>query len=339
MRSSSNIKVQLDINGVPVAAVIDTAAQVTIVSDKLYNSSSSNPPILKKVILHTAGRDLKMTRYRVGPVSIVIRSQTFIDNEVFVAPVDDDMLLGLDFLQQHQAIISMSGGNLEIGHERIAMNSCSDGDLSTARVAKVTMVKNINVPPYAVLRVPCSLSMSLDDYVIEPIQSDILLSPRLLQSNGCMPLICFVNLSNKNIKLIRGEKVGTAHEIVDVISEVESGEIKLQKVSSKDTSENEVPEHLRDLLIKSGEHLSSQENSLLRDVLSSYADVFAKNEFDLVKFTAIEHGIDTGDARPVKQRLRRTPACYVDEEEKHLNSCLVLETLIPHHQNGHQHLF
>lgn len=79
---------------------------------------------------------------------------------------------------------------------------------------------------------------------------------------------------------------------------------------------------MQELLTKSGEHLSSQEKVLLQDVLLSYSDVFAQNEFDLGNFTAIEHNIDTGDAAPIKQRLRRTPACYVGEEEKHLNKLL-----------------
>jgi hypothetical protein len=35
--------------------------------------------------------------------------------------------------------------------------------------------------------------------------------------------------------------------------------------------------------------------------------VFAKSEFDLGKFNTIQHGIDTGTNRPVKQRIRRTP--------------------------------
>lgn len=68
--------------------------------------------------------------------------------------------------------------------------------------------------------------------------------------------------------------------------------------------------------------MSPQETVLLQDVLLSYSDVFAENEFDLENFTAIEHNIDTGDAAPIKQRLRRTPVCYVDEEETHLNKLL-----------------
>ena len=33
-----------------------------------------------------------------------------------------------------------------------------------------------------------------------------------------------------------------------------------------------------------------------------FEDVFAKSEFDLVKFITIQHGIDTGTNRPVIQR-------------------------------------
>jgi hypothetical protein len=44
--------------------------------------------------------------------------------------------------------------------------------------------------------------------------------------------------------------------------------------------------------------------------------VFAKSEFDLGKFNTIQHGIDTGTNRPVKQRIRRTPLGFAGEEVK-----------------------
>jgi hypothetical protein len=47
-------------------------------------------------------------------------------------------------------------------------------------------------------------------------------------------------------------------------------------------------------------------------------DVFAKSEFDLGKFNTIQHGIDTGTNRPVKQRIRRTPLGFAGEEEAQL---------------------
>ena len=50
--------------------------------------------------------------------------------------------------------------------------------------------------------------------------------------------------------------------------------------------------------------------------------MFAKHDFDLGTVTAIQHTIDTGTAKPVKQRMRRTPACFANEEEELLKKML-----------------
>lgn len=42
-----------------------------------------------------------MKGFEVGPVSISLGSQVFTVEEVNVAPIDDNMLLGLDFLLEH----------------------------------------------------------------------------------------------------------------------------------------------------------------------------------------------------------------------------------------------
>ena len=47
--------------------------------------------------------------------------------------------------------------------------------------------------------------------------------------------------------------------------------------------------------------------------------MFARDEFDLGNFTAIEHNIDTGDAKPLKQRMRKTPISFASEEKAHLD--------------------
>jgi len=42
-------------------------------------------------------------------------------------------------------------------------------------------------------------------------------------------------------------------------------------------------------------------------LLQTYQDVFSKSEYDLGRTTLTEHRIDTGDARPIKQGLRKQP--------------------------------
>ena len=53
-------------------------------------------------------------------------------------------------------------------------------------------------------------------------------------------------------------------------------------------------------------------------LVKEYADIFARFDIDLSEFTALNHRIDTDDARPVKQRMRRTPTGSQGEEEGHL---------------------
>ncbi|VDI22972.1 Hypothetical predicted protein [Mytilus galloprovincialis] len=81
-------------------------------------------------------------------------------------------------------------------------------------------------------------------------------------------------------------------------------------------------------LIRSKALLGSQEQeaaSLLRE----YGDVFAASEFDLGNFSAIEYQIDTAGHPPIKQRMRRTPIGFAQEEETHLKKMLEAGVIQP----------
>ena len=97
-----------------------------------------------------------------------------------------------------------------------------------------------------------------------------------------------------------------------------------QNLQSEETMEEiagKIPVHLQEVFKSSVEHLDSRQREELAKVLSNFADVFATSDFDLGNITAIEHAIDTRDAKPNKQHMRRTPAYFVDEEESHLKRC------------------
>jgi hypothetical protein len=79
--------------------------------------------------------------------------------------------------------------------------------------------------------------------------------------------------------------------------------------------------HIEELFRLSTEGLDKNQTSEIKTLLSEYSDVFAQ-DLDLGNFTELEHAIDTGTAKPVKLRMRRTPACFVDEEEAHLQKML-----------------
>lgn len=96
--SASMLRLSVIVNSRTTVAVVDTAAEATIISDKVYQSLKIKPPIRRHTFMHGAGRDMKMETFVIGPVDIRIGSCNY-PSEIYVAPIDDEML-GLDFLHR-----------------------------------------------------------------------------------------------------------------------------------------------------------------------------------------------------------------------------------------------
>ena len=79
-----------------------------------------------------------------------------------------------------------------------------------------------------------------------------------------------------------------------------------------------IPEHMKDMFDRASASVGEDEAVALKLLLIKYREVFAEHDMDLGDFSAIKHVIDTRDARPVKQRPRRTPLAFEGEEKKHL---------------------
>lgn len=59
--------------------------------------------------------------------------------------------------------------------------------------------------------------------------------------------------------------------------------------------------------IQLGQNLTGDEKQQIRQLLEKYADVFSRNEYDVGRTNLIPYEIDTGDATPIKQRVRQVP--------------------------------
>ena len=97
IRSASQFTLKVQVSNKTVKAVVDTAAQVTIISDKVFNSLKNKPKKISDAKLLNAGRELSMTGMVVGPVRLKIGERWYTEN-VYVAPIEQEMLLGFDIL-------------------------------------------------------------------------------------------------------------------------------------------------------------------------------------------------------------------------------------------------
>ena len=331
-RSGIVSTVPVEIQNRKILAVLDTSAEVTVLSDRLLKELHPQPSLIRKVTLKSAGRGLKMEGRVVGPINIKIGKNLY-NEEIYVAPIEDDMLLGLKFLRKIGASADLANDILTIKDEKIPMQFGNTNDRGLTRIARVRIAKEVVIPPLTVAKVPCHLSRKLHDFIIEPSVNripDTIIMPRTFHNGGSATHACMINLSNDEIKLLPEKVIAVASEALETTS---------RNINNQESSHNtpiinkveidHVPEHLQDMINRSASKLNENEVKKLTDLLIEYQDVFAKDEFDLGNFTEIEHRIDTKDAAPVKLRMRRTPACFVDEEKEHLDKMLKAGVIQP----------
>lgn len=84
-----------------------------------------------------------------------------------------------------------------------------------------------------------------------------------------------------------------------------------------------------DLQKRSVENLSQNRTNKVHDLLVEFQDVFAADDMDIGLFQGITHKVNTGDAQPVRAKLRRTPIGFEKEEEAHLKKLLDNGVIVP----------
>lgn len=91
----------------------------------------------------------------------------------------------------------------------------------------------------------------------------------------------------------------------------------------------DLPEHLQDLFNQSSMNLVQEQKNKLAELLIKYQDSFAKSKTEYGKCSVLKHKIDTAEAAPVRQPLRRTPQAFEGEEEKYIQEQLKAGVIQP----------
>jgi len=76
--------------------------------------------------------------------------------------------------------------------------------------------------------------------------------------------------------------------------------------------------HLSKLLEGVDEPVSEEQRVELIKMLREYVEEFSTREHDLWKMSLAAYKIDTGDARPIRQTLRRQPFHLLDKIDEHV---------------------
>ena len=319
-----------------------------------------NPPKLTETVtLKGVGENDPLSAKLAKNVSFRLGSQCY-KLDMYVAPICDSMILGLDFLTKHHFIIDLSENQLRSKENTIPISLVKENN-NEYQVRRVLMKAKMVVPPHTVVRTKVKISGKPDDeknFAINPNHTN----PRILIPNTLVAgeKEVWINLMNPtdNYQHINKDKlIGIATEVEEVMDDVQDitkndlseREAAMEEIINTEESNNtatdtqpkvrrvltpqgnleRLPDHLKDLFIRSSINLDNNEQTELADTLIEFSDVFSKNDLDLGCFDEIKLNINTADATPIRQNMRRTPFNFEQEEEEHLESMLKANVISP----------
>jgi hypothetical protein len=258
---------------------------------------------------------------------------------VYVAPICDEGLLGMDFLFAQEFLMG-AHGLLEL-NGRPVKTEVEGGPPS---MYKVNLVRDTVVPAYSEFIVDGRANYNGSSIgVIEPIHGTPILDVVTVgatlvdwsQHNTTVP-VRVLNSSMEDIRLHQGMTLGQICEVTEVavLAGEENTELdhsdrtlsicRVHQGGALDKAQNKtkpnpttkLPDHVQDLFRRSAEGLTLEERAQLERLVGKHAELFAKSPTDLGRTSLVCHKIDTGDARPVKQAPRRPPMAFAQEEQK-----------------------
>lgn len=313
-------RIPLTIGGQQVKATIDTAADITIISGQVYRSLRPQPEVVKDTNVRLAGEGAGMTAQYLGSLNLRIGDYDFV-HPTYVGPLQDEMLLGIDFLRAHGAEVSCEAGTLKVKGIDKAFELSTEASVP---VLDAVSARRVRVPPHTAQVIECDLSADMPEFILEPtsIFPPGIVASRTYNAAGNKGKLCILNLTDRSHIIKTGTKVGEATPAVSV----ESTDPTVRRMSVGGENSHQ---HIAPLLEQLGKSAPVEVESQAVELVKEFADVFAVNDLDLGNFSEIKHRIDTGDALPVKQRMRRTPAVFQGEEEGHLDKMLEAGVIQP----------
>jgi len=310
--------------------LLDTGSDVCIIPASLVDFSQ---------VMNTS-RTLKAANGTVintlGEITLPFKTGPFCTNVTgLVSDHVMEVMLGIDWMVANNIVWNFGHSLISIGAHSFTLISRSD---KRNWCRRVVLQENITIPARSETDVPTKvvfhkLPTASDNgyWGTEPsvVEDGIHVSRTLLPCNRWSDLpIRVMNVSSRPVELKSGSVVANLQPL-EVVNEVE-GDTRRKTTLSDQTSatadndkgQQKIPEFVEYLMRGVDDSLPESASLALSDILKDHADVFSQSEYDLGRTNIISHHIDTTDARPVRQPLRRYPPAHLEAISTHVDNML-----------------
>ncbi|XP_063215566.1 retrovirus-related Pol polyprotein from transposon 412 isoform X1 [Bacillus rossius redtenbacheri] len=302
------------INGRQCLLTVDTGASVSIIrSDLVSRDKLKRTPIPYR--LKTATGDTAPVH---GWLESEVRIGTWtLPQKFLVADITDEVILGVDIMNQYGFVIDMEGQVLRIKGEEVALFT---PDQLEVPVMQVVVSESVSIPANHEQIVAARImgdprgNMS---YLIEPDMTlglEKLLIARSIAKVGEVVPVRVANLDSRTRVLKQGDPIASC-EPVSWVGLYESSSPSIH-------TEQRLNPNLEQLLERSQDNLTSEEMEEVTSFLLRNQDVFSLGDTDLGRTSIVYHRINTGDTEPIRQAPRRLPLAKQEEAEKMIASMM-----------------
>jgi transposase InsO family protein len=306
LSSCSCLAIQCQLGGQPLRLLIDTGSQVSIICTNWYRKWKKAPKLEE---VSTRLRCVGGTRVAVdgtftGELSFGdhLCSIPWLVANIESSSLGVDGILGIDALTGMRGILDLEKKELILPKRKVACQ-----ELPAQLVGATTLESGKS----AKLKVTAPMNLG----VFEPNQHlkeayPGLLIARVVADGSDDIVVPVINTTDDKIELSPGINLGK-WELVEV-----------QDQEVLEDVQDTFPDHLVDLFDKSGADLTDLQRQRLKESLMKYQSVFAQSDEDLGRTNFVQHKVETGEARPVKQHPRRLPMMMREAEQQEVDRML-----------------
>ena len=204
-----------------ILAVIDTAAQISMISTKFYEESAGpqRPPGRALRIGNAQASSYMQCTYVEG-LEVKIGSTVHTHNWA-VGPISDNAILGLDFLLDRDAVIDLKLGTVCLNGITTSAELLRGRNGATRRVCNAVVAQATTIPAFSVHLVSVGLSSpNGSQFMTNPaLLSDLMVTPSLLDGESLENYVEVINDSSHSVSLSPGRILSSASEVDSILDE------------------------------------------------------------------------------------------------------------------------
>ncbi|XP_061184899.1 uncharacterized protein LOC133192908 [Saccostrea echinata] len=218
MSGDEGLFIAAKVQDTPMSLLVDTGASVTILSEKSFQSMNPSKhtkitPVNTKLVTATGTTSSFIGQTR---VEIQIDQHKFF-HDVLVADINNDVILGIDFLTANKCDVLLSKSCLDVQGDKIPCFRYSN-EVSTC--CRITVTENVVVPPGTEMIVPgrstghvnkCAAILEPTNTFVE--KQGLMIARSLVHpSQGIVPLR-ILNLQDEPCKIYKNTVTATCEPV------------------------------------------------------------------------------------------------------------------------------